>query len=149
MELIKFLGWFLLNVGVPLLAPLALLPLLGAGRKDRGKVKVLIRWAIRDGQLYWPVVAMCAAACYDAAGTFANPRAEPGTVNSTLAWLAIGWHVLIIVVSSVLVTVGAMDITATKAREVNEGALSPLVLISITLSITTALTFSATHYFAS
>lgn len=148
MELYKFLGWFLLNVCIPLLAPIALLPLLGAGRSHRGKIKLLVRWSVQDGQLYWPVIAMCATACHEAAGVFAHPLDETGPHYPMLAWLAIGWHVLIIVISSVLVTVGTVDATNSEPHDLNELALPPLVLISITLSVTTAFTFSATHYLA-
>ncbi|CAN7154430.1 hypothetical protein LJR289_000114 [Pseudoduganella sp. LjRoot289] len=146
MAWLKFLGWFLLNVGVPLLAPLALLPLLGAGRQHRGKVRMLIKWAVQDGQLYWPVIAMCAAACYEAAGSFARQTAGADALNAALAWLSIGWHVLFIVASSVLVTVSTTDATTNLARDGSESVLSPLVLISIVISALTASSYSATHY---
>lgn len=119
MELIKFLGCFLLNIGVPLLAPLALLPLLAAGRQHRGKVKVLLRWAVQDGQLYWPVIAMCAA---------------------------IGLHVLIIVVSSVLVSISTPDATAARRRD-GTNALPGVVLISIIVAVITAVAYAKVHYY--
>jgi hypothetical protein len=148
MKLITFLGWFLLNVCVPLLAPIALLPLLGAGRQHRGQIRLLLKWAVQDGQLYWPVIAMCATACYEAAGTFAGATVEQDPYNAALAWLAIGWHVLFIVASSVLVTVSTMEATTDMQYGQHETALSPLVLLSIVLSTATAISYSATHYFA-
>lgn len=148
MELIKFLGWFLLNVGVPLLAPIALLPLLGAGRTHRGRIKTLIRWSVRDGQLYWPVIAMCAAACYEAAGLLGNIAADRNTHSAAIAWIAIVWHVLIIVAASVLVTVGTSD-AMSEAPGKTENTLTPLVLISIAGSILTSISYSVTHLLAS
>ncbi|WP_228893594.1 hypothetical protein [Pseudoduganella aquatica] len=144
MELINFLGWFMLNVCAPLLAPIILLPLLGAGRQHRGQVKLLIKWAIRDGQLYWPVIAMCAAACYEAASVFAN---KADARSPVLAWFAIGWHVLLIVASSVLVTVSTTDATLARPEQ-HENTLSPVVLISIAVSVITAVSYSLTHYLA-
>ena len=143
MELIKFLGWFLLNIGVPLLGPLALLPLLAAGRQHKGKVKALLRWAVQDGQLYWPVIAMCAAACYEAAGTFGQAHDKNKPVY---AWAAIGWHVLIIVLSAVLVSIGTSDATATRRRD-ETNALPRIVLVSIIVAVTTAVTYSMVHYY--
>lgn len=148
MELIKFLGWFLLNVCVPLLAPLALLPLLAAGRSHRGKIKTLIRWSIQDGQLYWPVIAMCSAACYEAAGLLGSLAARQHKYSAAIAWTAIVWHVLIIVAASVLVTVGRSDATVEERRG-SENTLAPLVLISIIGSMVTAITYSITHLLAS
>ncbi|KQV80187.1 hypothetical protein ASD15_15055 [Massilia sp. Root351] len=143
MELINFLGWFLLNIGVPLLAPLALLPLLAAGRQHRGKVKVLLRWAVQDGQLYWPVIAMCAAACHEAAGTFGQSHDQNKAVY---AWVAISLHVLIIVVSSVLVSISTSDATAARHRD-GTNALPGIVLISIIVAVITAVTYAMVHYY--
>jgi hypothetical protein len=142
----KFLGWFLLNVGVSLLAPIALLPLLGTGRQHRGKVKVLLKWALRDGQLFWPVIAMCAAACYESAGIWELAVAARNSDLAALAWGAIGWHVLIIIGSSVLVTISTTDATTAYDRE-DDDVLSPLVLISIVVSVVTAVSYSAVHYY--
>lgn len=58
MEFGRLLGWLLLNVAVPLLAPIALLPLLGARRRYAGQVKALLRGTLGDGQLFWTVIAM-------------------------------------------------------------------------------------------
>jgi hypothetical protein len=142
----KLLGWFLLNVGVPMFAPIALLPLLGAGRQHRGKVKALLKWAVRDGQLFWPVIAMCAAACYEAAGIWELAIAARNPDLAAFAWGAIGWHVLIIIGSSVLVTISTTDATTLHERD-DDDTLSPIVLISIVVSIVTAVSYSAVHYY--
>lgn len=148
MTWLTFLGWFLLNVGVPLLAPIALLPLLGAGRQHRGKVRMLIKWSVQDGQLYWPIIAMCAAASFEAAGAIASAAGEANAQNAAIAWLALAWHVLVIVTSSVLATLSTTDATTLMPDE-RETTMPPLVLISVIRSVATAITYSATHFLAS
>lgn len=147
MAWLNFLGWFLLNVGVPLLAPLALLPLLGAGRQHRGKVGMLIKWSVQDGQLFWPIIAMCVAACYEAAGMLSTTAAKQNAYGPAMAWTIIAWHVLIIVASSVLVSVSTTDATV-KHHNAREDTLSPVVLISIAGSVITAVTYPTTHFLA-
>lgn len=108
---------------------------------------MLLKWAIQDGQLYWPVIAMCAAACYEAAGVVAPPSLARNADNIALAWVAIAWHVLVIVISSVLVTVSTTDATVMAKNRKTE-KLTPVVLLSIVASAATAITFPATHLLA-
>lgn len=152
MELLKFLGWLLLNVGVPLLAPIALLPLLFASKRHRGNVGKLIRRSLQEGQLFWTVIALCASACYEAAGHVAC--IEDQDTSKVITSILVGWHVLIIIGSSVLVLVGAMDAveeTAKGAVQVAveaEGNMSRIMVISIWASIIVAVSFSFTHFWA-
>src|SRR5476649_2236471 len=76
MEFFKILAWLLLNVAVPLLAPIALLPLLGASKTYHDSVRTLVRRSLQEGQLFWTVIAMCAAACYEAAGHVPKPVSD-------------------------------------------------------------------------
>jgi len=152
MEFFKILAWLLLNVAVPLLAPIALLPLLGVSEEYRNDVRKLVRRSLQDGQLFWTVIAMCAAACYEAAGHAAAP--EYLEISKVISSFIIAWHVVVIVASSVLVLVGTIDAAKNEryraAQQVSEvvGAAPRIMVLSIWLSAITAFTYLATHVWA-
>jgi hypothetical protein len=155
MEFLKTLAWILLNVGVPLLGPIALLPLLGASKKHRGNVGRLIRRSLQEGQLFWTVIAMCAAACYELAGHFSSEgtRAEAQT-RAAIIWFGISWHVLIIVGASVLVLLGTIDAVNEEDQPAGEqtptaGNASRIMILSIWMAIISAASFCAVHVWAS
>jgi hypothetical protein len=157
MDFSRFLGWLLFNVAVPLLAPIALLPLLGAGKKYKGRVRELIRRSLQEGQLFWTVIAMCAAASYEAAVHLGELKGTPEDISfgSTIAWTAIVWHIAIIIISSVLVLLGTMDAAdeeihaATIQAAEGVGQAPRIMVVSIWMSIATAVSFTATHLWAS
>jgi hypothetical protein len=144
----RFLGWLLLNLAVPLLAPIALLPLLGASKKYRGRVSEILQRSLQEGQLFWTVIAMCAAAWYEAAVHLGElgGTVEQRSDGITIAWTAIGWHIGIIIVSSVLVLLGTMD-AADEEVQASNGTERPsrLMVLSIWMASITAATFTATH----
>lgn len=152
MEVLKFMGWLLLNVCVPLLAPIALFPLLFASKRHEGSVGKLIRRSLQEGQLFWTVIALCAAACYEAAGHVACAANQDE--STVITAILVGGHVLIIIGSSVLVLLGATDAieetgdqaehTAVEAK----GNMSRIMLISIWASVIVAISFSCTHLWA-
>lgn len=156
MEFGRLLGWLILNVAVPLLAPIALLPLVGARRRYAGQVKAILRSSLGDGQLLWTVIAMCAAAWYEAAVHMGELQgtAEQVSKDRFIAWAAIGWHTGVIVFSSVLVLLGTMD-EAEEPLESLATTTSPprqprkIMLISICMSVFTAVTVTVTHVWAS
>ncbi|MFP3481010.1 hypothetical protein SB780_39825, partial [Burkholderia sp. SIMBA_057] len=59
-DLLSCLSWLFFNVGVPVFAPIALLPLLGFSRFYRQTSRGIAIRAIQDGQLLWVVISMCA-----------------------------------------------------------------------------------------
>ena len=152
----RFLGWLLVNVAIPLLAPIALLPLLGAGKKYKGRVGALIRRALQEGQLFWTVIAMCAAASYEAAVHLGELKGTPLHISngSTIAWTAIFWHIAIIIISSVLVLLGTMDAADEEAHAASiqaaegVGHAPRIMVVSIWMSLATAGSFTATHLWA-
>ncbi|HAT31527.1 MAG TPA: hypothetical protein DCW29_11935 [Janthinobacterium sp.] len=149
----------MLNTAVPLLAPIALLPLLGVSKTYRGKVKIVIMRSLQEGQLFWTVIAMCAAACYEAAGHLEELSGQAGAQSgATVAWIAIGWHVVIIIASSVLVLLGTMDAIneappATAAEKLDapqtDAAAPMIMVVSVWMSAVSAISFGATHLWAS
>jgi hypothetical protein len=141
------LSWLLTNIAVPILAPLALLPLLKFSLAYREIAGDVLRAALRHGQLLWTVIAMSAAACYELGRAldqpmFANSRAW--------IWTGLVWHMAFIVVSSIVVVFGAAD--AERYFDMNVGArLSTAVLLwpSVIATAIVATTFSISHFLLS
>ncbi|MFM0204242.1 hypothetical protein PQR53_30850 [Paraburkholderia fungorum] len=88
------LSWLFFNVGVPVFAPIALLPLLNFSRYYRHVAQSITRRSIEDGQLFWVVISMCASACYEIGCALSG-----APTHSTLALMlaALLWHVLLFV----------------------------------------------------
>ena len=157
MDSSRIFGWLLLNVAAPLLAPIALLPLLGASRQYKGRVRELIMRSIQDGQLFWTVIAMCAAASYEAAVHLGELKGPPEDISfcRTIAWSAIAWHVAIIIISSILVLLGSMDAADVEGHSAaiqaagGVGQAPRIMVVSIWMSMATAVSFTATHLWAS
>ncbi|HXZ06460.1 MAG TPA: hypothetical protein VEI25_00225 [Paraburkholderia sp.] len=143
-DFFRFLGWLFINVGVPLLAPLALLPLLTLSRSHQTSVKRLVLNAIQDGQLCWTAIAMCAGACYDVGGML-----DVSTSGSTraFAWIGLAWHILLVIGSSALMLIGTMNalyVPTASAR--TERPNRRVMWVSVFLTVTTATSFSISHY---
>lgn len=71
MDLLHAGMWSLTNVVTPLFAPIGLLPLAFLHSRYRGGTGTLVYRSVKDGQLLWTVIAMCATAMYEA-GTAAT-----------------------------------------------------------------------------
>ncbi|RZT42240.1 hypothetical protein [Cupriavidus agavae] len=97
-SVLELLGWFVFNVAIPLLAPLALLPLMQFANVPAGRHGSSVRLAIKDGQLLWAVIPLSASACYMLASAL-----EEAWALRQVMWGVMTAHVLVIVVSSVLV----------------------------------------------
>jgi len=140
----EFVGWFFANVSVPLLAPVALLPMLKLARAYRGVSGGLVLRAIQDGQLFWTVIAMCATACYELARAMARGLDDGA---SALAWSAMVFHVLFIIGSAVLVMLGTID-TLHDGHTSSDGLPKDrrLMQVSLGATLTTAVTFSTVHF---
>lgn len=61
------LSWLLLTIVVPLIAPVALLPLLALSRRFRHRARELLHRSIREAQLCWTAIALSAAVLYETA----------------------------------------------------------------------------------
>jgi hypothetical protein len=143
-DLLTHLSWFLSNVGVPVLAPIALLPLLNFSLAYREIAGDVLKTALRHGQLFWTVIAMSAAACYEL-GCALNQS----TYTSSHSWIWVGlvWHAAFIVISSVVVVFGAAD--ARKYFSELESADTTdrrLVWAPIVTTAIVATTFSVSHF---
>ena len=92
---IELFGWFVFNVAIPLLAPLALLPLAKLPYFFREQSHGIVRRAIEGGQLLWAAIPMSASACYLLATTL-----DEATWNRQYMWMGIATHVFLIVFAS-------------------------------------------------
>jgi hypothetical protein len=143
-ELLAHLSWLLPNVAVPILAPVALLPLLNFSLAYREIAGDVLRAALQHGQLFWTVIAMCAAACYELGCALDQPMFAS---SRPWIWLGLVWHTAFIVGSSVAVVFGAAD--ARKYFSTTESAGSPgrlLLWSSVVATAIVATTFSVSHY---
>ncbi|MFL9900179.1 hypothetical protein PQR71_18830 [Paraburkholderia fungorum] len=147
-DFLSRLSWLFFNVGVPVFAPIALLPLLNFSRHFRHVAQDITRRSIQDGQLFWVVISMCASACYEIGCALSE-----APTRSTLALMlaALLWHMLFIVVASILVCLGAADAAARSttraarhAREQRRGGR--LMWFSLLVTTVVAASFSASHY---
>jgi hypothetical protein len=138
------LSWLFFNVGVPVFAPIALLPLLNFSRHYRHAAQGITRRSIQDGQLFWVVISMCASACYEIGCALSE-----ASMRSTLALMlaALLWHVLFIVAASILVCLGAADAADRSARHAKEQERDGwLMWFSLLITVIIAISFSASHY---
>lgn len=101
---IELFGWFVFNVAIPLFAPLALLSLVSVADFYSAHRRGILRYAVKDGQLYWVAIPMNATACYVLASVV-----EHAGVLRQLVWIPITGHAVLIVVASVLVLFATMD----------------------------------------
>jgi hypothetical protein len=140
MDLLRFAGWFVVHVGVPIFAPIGLLPLLRLARTFRTSAKGIVAKSIRDGQLFWTVIALCAETCYELAGY----QEHATGLGSTIAWAGLFLHVGIIVFAAGLVLLGAID-TLALSMQPDDQAKPIIMLISVWTTAAVAVSFSTVH----
>lgn len=99
------MGWFLVTIIVPLIAPLIVFALLRPLPLPEA-VRSALRWAtpVKDGQLCWVAIAFCASALYEYA-VFANGR---GMSVDTYLQFANGFAIAILVASSIVAAGGSL-----------------------------------------
>jgi hypothetical protein len=137
-------GWFFLNIGVPVFAPVALLPLLSFSRAHGQSAGTLVLQSVRDGQLLWVVISMCASACYEI-GAAINGAVSDEARAIMLAGLL--WHGMIIVASTVVLSVAATD-SNTRGLYVSyeEAPNRKLMWSSVIITAIVTASYSASHY---
>jgi len=125
MDFGRTLGWLALNVLVPIFAPMALLLLLVFTKRYRDRKAEVLRESISEGQLFWTIIAMCAAALYEAAVRIGELW-KAGDVGGgvSVGWTAILWHGLIICISAVLVLFRTQEIDEERERQARKALLN-------------------------
>lgn len=129
------LGWFVFNIAIPLLAPLALLPLLKIPRALRQRSRGVVMRTMQNGQLLWATIPMSASACYALA-----QHLGIDALRSQWMWTALTAHVALIVYAAVLVLLGAVEAILT-----TPGTAAPKWPLFMSLIVTTA--SAAAHFF--
>jgi hypothetical protein len=143
-DFLSHLSWLFFNIGVPVCAPFALLPLLSFSRFYRESSKGIAMRSVQDGQLLWVVISMCANACYEIGSALGE-----ASNNNTPAFMLAGllWHVLFMVAACILVSFGAADSTShTGYRRGDEPPERRLMWTSVIMTVTIAATFALSHY---
>ena len=143
-ELLAHLSWLLSNVAVPILAPIALLPLLNFSLTYREIAGDVLKVALQHGQLFWTVIAMSAAASYELGCALDQPMSA-----GSHAWVRIGlvWHAAFIVGSSVLVVFGAADARKYFSDPASSNVPSrTLMWVSLFATAFVATSFSISHF---
>ncbi|CAB3782506.1 hypothetical protein LMG28614_01479 [Paraburkholderia ultramafica] len=71
--------WMLLNFGVPIVGPIFTLALVAPAHGWR-VAKALIAASVKDGQLFWCAIGLCASAVYEVAAAFERGSREMPTL---------------------------------------------------------------------
>lgn len=144
LDFLSHLSWLLFNIGVPVCAPIALLPLLRFSRFYRHTSKGIAIRAVRDGQLFWVVISMSASACYEI-GCALGEASSDGARAFMFAGLL--WHGIAIVGSSILVSFGSADSTPHPSyRNGDELPDHRLMWLSFVMTAIIAVSYFLSHY---
>jgi len=141
MESLQFLAWIIVHIAIPIFAPIALLPLLALSRTFRLSVNGVVYNAVKNGQLLWAGIAMCAGTCYEIALYLGN--ASP--LGRSMAWLGLTACIFVITFSAVLVMLGAID-GLDEGGDAYREEPSRIMVISILLTAAAAGVFGGAHY---
>jgi hypothetical protein len=142
--LLSRLSWLFFNVGVPVFAPIALLPLLNFSRFYRPASKGIAMRSVRDGQLLWVVISMCASACYEIGGALGEASSD-GTRALMLAGLL--WHGMVIVAASVVVSLGGADSMPRLPNDCDDQVPDRrLMWVPVITTAIIAASYSVSHY---
>jgi hypothetical protein len=71
--------WMLLNLGVPIVGPIFTLALVAPAHGWR-VAKALIAASVKDGQLFWCAIGLCASAAYEVVAAFERGSREMPTL---------------------------------------------------------------------
>lgn len=143
-DFLSRLSWLFFYVGVPLFAPVALLPLLSFSRYYRHAAKGIARRSVQHGQLLWVAISMCASACYEIGCALGGASTDGMRV---LMFAGLIWHGAFIVASSIVVSFGAADSMPHPTRTYDDGTLDRrLMWLSLIMTAVVATSYSISHY---
>ncbi|HZZ10936.1 MAG TPA: hypothetical protein VFE79_09585 [Paraburkholderia sp.] len=140
--------WMVLNVGVSIIGPIFTLALIVPTHGWR-VARVLIGGSVKDGQLFWCAIGLCAAAIYEAVTALERGRGE----TFMLALCIAGFCVVAFATSTVamLVSVNTLYDRETGALRRRRAALASrrstraVVLLSAAITCLVASCFTALH----
>ena len=137
------LGWFAINIVIPVIGPLFLLWIIGLPPATAPLASNNVLKSIGKGELLWAVMGMAAATCYELVSL-----QEIKTVKewSNPIWIAFGLHITLILVAVIVVGLNSLDLPSgyTPAnphipdKRIFAGSIFSLVLVIVTYSATHA-----------
>lgn len=143
--------WTLLNLGVPIVGPVFTLALVAPTHGWR-TAKRLIGASVKDGQLFWCAIGLCAAAIYEAVTALERGGGNSGMLAVSVAALCIIAFVSSnVVMNSALIADCSHMRVARRLEPTHDQALPGGTLsrgavgVSICLTVLAASTFIAIH----
>jgi hypothetical protein len=150
----NYFFWLLLNIGVPLFGPIAMLATVAVSY-GKTTAKRLIFESVKDGQLFWSAIAISAAAVYevivalDREVAHSRPATSDGSLNIPHWALQVFLFAFI-----VLAFLGSLFVLASSLKKLDRAcqtSTSPAILqrdakVSIWLAATTTLCFAILHF---
>ncbi|MFM0505571.1 hypothetical protein [Paraburkholderia caffeinilytica] len=140
--------WILLNLGVPIVGPIFTLVLVAPTHGWR-VAKALIAASVKDGQLFWCAIGLCAAAVYEAMTVLERGRGLVSTLESAIAGFCMLAFSCSIIVMSALVYAHhdrAGTFARNKPKRFVAGALSRVAIAtSVLASFLAATLFAILH----
>jgi hypothetical protein len=143
---LDLLGWIAVNILVPALVPLIFLLIPKIPNKTRPYAHGLVIKAVKDWQLFWVTIALCAVGYYE---LYAYIRLRTGEAAHEVAIIGIIFLALINLVSMVLVVLQALEIPRPLSSpwiHVSEGFDRGLLRTSIWLLFVTIVIVCGSHY---
>jgi hypothetical protein len=140
--------WMLLNLGVPIVAPIFTLALVAPTHGWR-VAKALIAASVKDGQLFWCAIGLCAAAVYEAVTALERGSGVVPALESALAAFCLLAFACSIIVMSALVNLHH-DTAGTFARNRQKrlaAGILPRAVIGASIFVTSiaAVLFALLH----
>lgn len=137
------LGWFTINIVIPVIGPLFLLWLVGIQPPTAPLATNNVIKSIGKGELLWAVMGMAAATCYELISLQEIKLAKEW---STPIWTAFGLHIFLIVVAVFVVGLNSLDLppgyvySSPHIPDVRifAGSILSLVIVVVTYSATHA-----------
>jgi len=140
--------WVLLNLGVPVAGPILTMVFVAPAYGWR-VTRELIVASVKDGQLFWSAIALCAAGTYEAITALENGSGEASTLAFGIAGFCGLAFACSIVVTACLLSVrhnGPPAIAADGQTEFAVGTFSSVAIgISIFMSCFVAFVFASLH----
>lgn len=141
------MGWFVVTILVPVLAPMLLLPLYRLlPIPAKSKANAALVCLLKDGQLCWAALGFCASALFEVADAVGKPYALTPTVAN---WTN-GGLIVILVISALFASAGAVFPTP---RTVPAGRPAvrhfSTMIASVVLTAIAASAYTVVHFMAS
>jgi hypothetical protein len=143
MEIVKFVAWALVNICVPVFGPILLLLLLRFSKSHKDISRGIVFRALKDGALFWTVIAMCAGAMFDLGAALTKGGLTAGVL--VVVWGALVWHIFVVAASAVLVLLGTIDAARPPPEVTGAFEDRSMYTASVLTTAITVVTFAASH----